>query len=308
MKSVYIASFFADKERVKARAAELTEAGIHVTARWFDEKVPHSVLLKHLPEEYHRETAVADLEDIISANVVVLTIPTTDQAYDLTPGQMIRGGRHFESGFQFGLAVAQTIGRIESSDIPRELIVLGKKENVFHYLDGTGVAKRFPTIKIMETWEEVVKYLKGGVMPELKDSGGRQTFETGAVRDTASGKPLFELLPSWSLMAWAWIMESGAKKYAARNWEKGMPMSRYLASAHRHLELYRMGFRDEPHLWQALWNIGGAIHTSILVHIGVYPREFYDMPCHVGNTQPPILGDFELTRVEGVMKNAQKPA
>ena len=97
-------------------------------------------------------------------------------------------------------------------------------------------------------------------------------------------------------------MEAGAKKYAARNWEQGMPMSRYLASAHRHLELYRMGFRDEPHLWQALWNIGGAIHTSVLVHIGVYPIEFYDMPNHVSGVYPPVLGEFERQRVDDVMK------
>ncbi len=160
MKSVYIASFFADKDRVKARAAELRGIGCTVTARWFDEKVPHNVLLKDLPDEYHRETAVADIEDILAAEVVILTIPTPDQAYDLTPGQMIRGGRHFESGFQFGLAIAQTFGN-ESNDFPRELIILGKRENVFHYLDGTGVAHRYPAIRVIETWEEVVKYLKG---------------------------------------------------------------------------------------------------------------------------------------------------
>ena len=50
-------------------------------------------------------------------------------------------------------------------------------------------------------------------MSDLKDSGTRQSFGTGAVRDTAAGKPLFELLPGWSLMAWAWIMEAGAGKY-----------------------------------------------------------------------------------------------
>lgn len=140
-------------------------------------------------------------------------------------------------------------------------------------------------------------------MSDLKDSGTRQSFKTGAVRDTAAGKPLFELLPGWALMAYAWIMEAGARKYDSRNWEKGMPMSRYLASAHRHLELYRLGFRDEPHLWQAFWNIGGCIHTSVLVHIGVYPKEFYDLPNHAGGTMPPVLGAFELNSINSIMKN-----
>lgn len=139
--------------------------------------------------------------------------------------------------------------------------------------------------------------------PELKDSGERQQFNSGAVRDTASGKPLLELLPGWANLAYAWIMEAGAKKYAARNWEQGMPMSRYLSSAHRHLEAYRMGFRDEPHLWQAFWNIGGAIHTSIMVYVGAYPAEFYDLPNHVATDNPPVLGEFERTRVDGMMKS-----
>jgi hypothetical protein len=137
---------------------------------------------------------------------------------------------------------------------------------------------------------------------ELKDSGKRQEFNTGAVRDTAEGKSRLSLLPSWALLAWGWIMDAGAVKYAARNWEAGMPISRYLESAARHLEMYRMGFRDEPHLWQALWNVGGAIHTSILVHIGIYPKEFYDLPNHVSGKAVPILGEFERVRVDGMMK------
>ncbi len=137
---------------------------------------------------------------------------------------------------------------------------------------------------------------------DVKDSGEREKFASGAVRDTATGKPLLELLPGWALLAYAWIMEAGARKYAARNWEQGMPMSRYLASAHRHLELYRMGFRDEAHLWQAFWNIGGAIHTSVMVHIGAYPEEFYDLPNHVGTDKPEVLGEFEKSRVESLMK------
>ena len=135
---------------------------------------------------------------------------------------------------------------------------------------------------------------------DLKDSGERQTFQTGAVRYIAGNKPLLELLPPWALFAYGWIMEAGARKYAARNWEKGMPMSRYLSSAKRHIEQYQAGFRDEPHLWQALWNVGGAIHTQILVYLGVYPTEFYDLPNHVGKEQAPILSEFEKTRIDAM--------
>jgi hypothetical protein len=137
---------------------------------------------------------------------------------------------------------------------------------------------------------------------DLKDSGERRTFATGAVRDRSGNKPRLALIPSWSVLAYGWIMEAGARKYSARNWEQGMPISEYIESAKRHLELYQMGIRDEPHLWQAFWNIGGAIHTQVLVYIGVYPPEFYDLPNHVGKEQSPIMGEFEKIRIDGMVK------
>jgi hypothetical protein len=141
---------------------------------------------------------------------------------------------------------------------------------------------------------------------ELKDSGTRQQFSSGAVRDAQARKGRFDLMSNWALYAYSWIMEAGALKYADRNWEKGMPISRYIESAQRHLAKYVMGFRDEPHLWQALWNVANAIHTQILVYIGVYPTEYYDLPNHVDNLGPPILSEFEAQRVDELMKGAPK--
>jgi hypothetical protein len=159
-KRVYIASFFADKDRVKSRAKELTEAGVVVTSRWFNEDAPHNATLKDCPDEYLRETAVIDIDDILAANTVVLTVPTPEQMVNLTPGQLARGGRVFESGFQYGLMIAQWLSS-EFRTTNRELILLGPRENVFHFLDGTSISKRYPAIRRFDTWEEVVSYLKG---------------------------------------------------------------------------------------------------------------------------------------------------
>jgi len=135
-------------------------------------------------------------------------------------------------------------------------------------------------------------------MPDLKDSGERRQFDSGAVRDRAAGKPLLNLIPAWSEFAYGWIMEAGARKYAARNWESGMPIGEYLESAQRHVAQYKAGFRDEPHLWQAFWNIGCAIHTTIMVHLGLYPETFNDLPNHITNGKVPLLGKFEQERVD----------
>jgi hypothetical protein len=156
---VYIASMFSDKERVKSRAVELAKMGIVCTSRWADEAVPHNASMKDLPVEYHRETAVADIEDILEADKIVLTVPSPEMLVDATVGSSSRGGRHFESGFAYGLIFDQMR---EGGQPTRELIVLGKKENVFHHLDGIGSTSVLPAIRQFETWEEVKNYLKEG--------------------------------------------------------------------------------------------------------------------------------------------------
>lgn len=53
----------------------------------------------------------------------------------------------------------------------------------------------------------------------------------------------------------------GAKKYADRNWEKGLPVHCYLDSAVRHYLKFLRGDEDEPHGRAFVWNILGAIWT-----------------------------------------------
>jgi hypothetical protein len=154
---VYLASMLSDKDRVKARGAELKELGIECTSRWADEKVPHNVTIKELPVAYHEETAVADVDDILTADKVVLTVPEPQLLVDATVASSSRGGRHFESGLVYGLILAQWL---DGGRPTRELIVMGKQENVFHYLTGQGVTSRLPAIRIIPTWEEVKNYLR----------------------------------------------------------------------------------------------------------------------------------------------------
>ncbi len=153
---VYIASMFSDKDRVLARGEELASLGIECTSRWASESVPHNVTLAQCTDEYLRETAVADIQDILKADVVVLTVPEDKLLVDATVASSSRGGRHFESGFVYGLAVAQMM---DGARPTRELVVLGKRENVFHYLDGTNTTDAFPAIKVIATWEGVKNYL-----------------------------------------------------------------------------------------------------------------------------------------------------
>jgi hypothetical protein len=154
--TVYIASMFSDKDRVKQRASELALRGIACSSRWAEETVPHNVTIQECKDEYLTETAVIDIDDILSADKVVLTVPENDLLVDATVAASSRGGRHFESGLFYGIILAAFLA---GKDSGRELIILGKKENVFHFLDGKGVAKKYPAIRVIANWEELKTYL-----------------------------------------------------------------------------------------------------------------------------------------------------
>ncbi len=96
----------------------------------------------------------------------------------------------------------------------------------------------------------------------LKDSGERREFESGAVRDCSEGKGRFDLFSPFALMRIARVYEKGAKKYKDRNWEKGMPIGKYIDSAIRHIIQYMKGWEDEDHLAQAAWNLISIMHTE----------------------------------------------
>lgn len=112
----------------------------------------------------------------------------------------------------------------------------------------------------------------------VKDSGARQAFETGSVRDTREGKGRYDLLPPYSIFRIARHYENGSKKYGDRNWEKGQPVTRFWDSAVRHLFKYMEGSRDEDHLAAAAWNIIGIIHIEEMVRRGKLPQELVDWP------------------------------
>lgn len=87
-----------------------------------------------------------------------------------------------------------------------------------------------------------------------KDSGQRQEFPSGMVRDTQDGKPRFDLIPVESLHRLADLYARGAEKYGDNNWVKGQPFSRAYASLFRHLIQWREGDKSEDHIAAVAWN------------------------------------------------------
>ena len=73
----------------------------------------------------------------------------------------------------------------------------------------------------------------------------------------------FNHYPGWSHMFLdlAKHFEEGAKKYGENNWQKGIPVKRYIDSGVRHYLKFIHGDKDEPHDRAFVWNIICAIWT-----------------------------------------------
>lgn len=116
---------------------------------------------------------------------------------------------------------------------------------------------------------------------EMQDSGKREQFESGAVRDAAEGKSRPDLQSPYAQDRIGQWLKQGAEKYDERNWEQGMKFSRCIASLERHLVAYKMGKYDEDHLAAIAVNAEFIMHYEEMIDLGVLPDTLDDMPHYV---------------------------
>jgi hypothetical protein len=112
---------------------------------------------------------------------------------------------------------------------------------------------------------------------EIKDSGTRESFSTGSVRDSQEGKGRYDLVPYEPLRRLAVHYENGAKKYGDGNWMKGQSISRYLCSAQRHLEKVKAGMECEDHITAVSWNSFAIVWTREAIKAGKLPESLEDV-------------------------------
>jgi hypothetical protein len=111
-------------------------------------------------------------------------------------------------------------------------------------------------------------------MPQfvIKDSGQRQEYGSGMVRDLQEGKPRFDLM--WPedvpfedqfMTRIAAHLTKGIAKYGERNWEKANSpeeLERFRSSALRHMHQYLCGDTDEDHASAVVFNLIAAVTTE----------------------------------------------
>ena len=118
---------------------------------------------------------------------------------------------------------------------------------------------------------------------DLKDGGTRLTYPSGAQKEDhtkTEGKGAYYLLPPHPIRRLAEIYRRGALKYNSYNWQLGLPLSRLVDSAMRHLFQFLEGMEDEDHLHQSIWGLFAVSHTMEQIRRGELPEELNDLPSY----------------------------
>lgn len=109
----------------------------------------------------------------------------------------------------------------------------------------------------------------------IKDSGKRQEFAGGMVRDLEEGKPDIDRVYDGPMLdRWAEHLTKGKKKYedvspGVPNWtlaEGEAEMVRFRKSAARHFRQWRRGDTDEDHAAAVFFNINGYEYVKEKLH------------------------------------------
>lgn len=119
---------------------------------------------------------------------------------------------------------------------------------------------------------------------EKKDS-----FSTGAVRDTQDGKLRFDLIGVHMMKRLSALLVRGASNYGERNWEKGQNVARTFASLFRHVVGYQEGDQTEDHLAAIVFNAMSIIHVEEEVRAGRLAAELLDLPFYLENPDWQVL-------------------
>lgn len=109
--------------------------------------------------------------------------------------------------------------------------------------------------------------------PEPKFAETNQEFGSGAKRGDQTGRPRPDLIPGVCMLRVGLHYGRGAEHYGERNFEKGMPSTRMLASLQRHLEEFKKGDESEDHLAAIVFNAMGLIFNEEMAGTGHFPNE-----------------------------------
>lgn len=151
--------------------------------------------------------------------------------------------REFESGAVRDIAEGK--GRCD-------LLPLDVVADLYSYFDYKSTCKKYLTASVC--LREIDKFIRNGDYEAILEA-------------LSFFKPAFILYGTEHMNLAGMLIEvskhyeEGAKKYAERNWEKGIPAHCYVDSGIRHLIKWADNWDDEPHDRAFVWNMLGLLWT-----------------------------------------------
>lgn len=153
------------------------------------------------------------------------------------------------------------------------LSLLNQKGDIIMAIKDSGERRQFESGAVRDIAEgkgrcdllplDVISYHIGGTPFHLID----KYIRTGDIKHLRDVIEIFSIAYfndfSTAMLEVAKHYEDGAKKYAERNWEQGIPLHCYIDSGVRHYLKFMRGDTDEPHDRAFLWNMLGAIWTHM---------------------------------------------
>lgn len=139
-------------------------------------------------------------------------------------------------------------------------------------------------------------------MPEftVKDSGARESFAGGMVRDTAKDKIRWDLVFDGPMLERLAIhLTKGAAHYGPRNWLKAAGLEeaeRFRESAARHFCQWMKGDTDEDHAAALIFNIMGSeyVKTRIKAEIAATHTQLAGSDPYEEGRKTALAGRSEL--------------
>jgi len=147
------------------------------------------------------------------------------------------------------------------------------------------------------------------------DFHNKMTFTTGAQRSDDTGKSRIDLISpvflgrlGHHLGIACTPIDKGGKGYGERNWEIGVPVSRYVGGIYRHLRAIQEGETDEDHEAALGFAIMGLVHTREMIRRGQLPPELDDLPNYTfQRPTPERLQELQEEAVMTFIPNSLEP-
>lgn len=147
MMKVYLAARYALAPKMQGYVAHLERLGHTITSRWHSRARSASIQALDADSSPLADKSNHAHENIHDIDICDTFIQFTEGPEYVAPGND-RGGRHFEFGYAYHSSV---YGGYQGKEAPERIIIIGPRENVFHWLE---------KVEQFDTWEAFIDHLK----------------------------------------------------------------------------------------------------------------------------------------------------